>query len=120
MTCNKNLFNIIHFIHLYIYVFVLSAWMCKSTAIFNIFILLPIIYLTQISPWCLPSKVKEIVCKKKIDILNEQLANSSFTKFQSKLGSYSKQNPLSYQGILILSYITCVISLYCRGVFVKY
>jgi hypothetical protein len=118
MTCNKILFNVVQFVHLFIYLFVLSAWMCKSTAIFNILILLPLIYLSQITPWCLPNMVKEILCKVKNQALSEKLNNSSFTKAQNSIGKYSKQNPISYQGILILSYVTCVISLYCRGAIV--
>ena len=118
MTCNKILFNIVQFIHLIIYVFVLSAWMCKSTAIFNIIIVLPLIYLSQITPWCLPNMVKEFLCKGENKIVAKKLNDSSFTKVQNNIGKYSKQNPISYQGILILSYVTCVISLYCRGAIV--
>ena len=115
MGCNEILYNIIQFIHVYIWIFTLFAWLCKTTALVNILIVIPIIYITQISPWCLPNKIKSMLCPDKYKKNIENGGNQPVAKFREKVQKFSAFNPLSYQGMLILSYITCVFSLYFKG-----
>lgn len=94
----------------------ISAWTCKTTALINILIVIPIVYLSQISPWCIPNKLKSMLCPLKHKKEKEKRKNGFIDKFRGKIGEFSYFNPSSYQGILIFAYIASVLSLYLKGV----
>ena len=114
--CKYDLiYNIILIIHILFWLFLLIAFLFPKLALFNILFLLPIVYLIHIFPQHPLNSAEQMLCPdryKKDRHFNE---TEAFKKYQNQAEKFCTFSPISYQGMMIFSYITCVISLYCRG-----
>ena len=117
MTLKYILFGILCLIHIFIWIYVLFAFLNKKTALLNIYFVIPFIYIIHILPFHIiityKKKLYPKTYKKKEDEFNNLLIIPKYflelTKF---LDSYSFANPISGQGMLIFGLITSIYKLH--------
>lgn len=102
-----------------------SGLISDKFAKFNIYVLLPIIYILYILPFSITVLCKEYLAQKCIDnypeynnksiddIINENSNKYILSNIHKKISNqYNSFNPLGNQGLLVLSYISNVYILY--------
>ena len=112
------IFIILCIIHVLVWAFVMLAFLNKNTAYYNVYYIIPIIYLVQILPFHLIVSLKKNIYDKDTERkLNESTVGKFliipylFTKIQEFFGKFSYFNPLSPQGMLIFGLITSIYKL---------
>jgi hypothetical protein len=110
-------FEILCIAHVLIWTFVILAFLNKNLAYYNIYYVVPLIYLIHILPFHIIKKLKE-----KCDPVNFKIHEESFYEIliipklfkdsAKKLEDYCFASPISPQGILIFGLITSLFSLY--------
>tara|TARA_B100000427_G_C15190377_1_gene455735 strand:+ start:258 stop:563 length:306 start_codon:yes stop_codon:yes gene_type:complete len=91
------------------------AFICKDSALFCLLFLVPLTYIIHILPFHPLWKAKEILCPEMYENDQNMMKTSEFKRLQDILNNFCFENPISYQGIMLFSMITCAISLYCKG-----
>jgi hypothetical protein len=105
-------------IHILIWTFVLLAFLNKNTAWYNLYYIIPFIYLIHtILPGHVLNEIKKNIYpnswETKAAVVGDTLIIPRiFSKVRFNLNKYCFQNPLSPQGMLILGSITSLYSLY--------
>ena len=109
------IFIILCIIHVLIWAFVMLAFLNKNTAYYNVYYIIPIIYIIQILPFHIIVSLKKDIYNQETDRKsNETTVNNSliipyiFKQIQDFFGKYSYFNPLSPQGMLIFGLITSI------------
>ena len=100
------LFISICLLHIFVWIFVLSAFINKKTAKFNLIVLIPLIYILHILPFHILTKMKYSLypntATNKVDFINIILIIPKlFTSLQSTLDKLCFMSPISPQGMLI-------------------
>ena len=113
------LFNSICIVHLLVWFFVLIAFVNKKTAYFNLFYLVPLIYILHILPFHVLIQMKEnlepITWEDKDNELKSILIIPKlFDKSQKYLEKNCFMSPLSAQGMLIFGAISSAWALKAR------
>ena len=116
MDAKILLFNILCGIHILIWAFILLAFLNKKFASFNLYYLIPFVYVIHIFPFHFINSIKEKMYenewKEKVDsFTNSILVISQYTDLQKKLDENCFANPLGTQGMLILGAITSAYTL---------
>ena len=111
------LFFILCLLHILIWVFVLIAFIDIRTAKFNLYILIPVIYILHILPFHLFTESKKLLYKNNWEERMENIENKLiipkyFHIISDKLNKYCTFNPISPQGMLIFGLITSSYRLY--------
>ena len=104
-------FNLICFIHVIIWAFVLVAFVDNSTASFNLFYVVPFIYLLHILPFHILIETKkkmnpETWEEKDNAVKSTLILPELFDRLQKFLDHKCFMSPLSAQGMLIFGAIT--------------
>ena len=112
------LFIILCIIHILIWAFVLLAFLNPKTAYYNVYYVIPIIYIVHILPFhIIVSLKKKIYTDDNEEIEKESTVNKFliipylFTNIQKFFKKYSFYSPLSPQGMLIFGLITSIYKL---------
>jgi hypothetical protein len=111
------IFEILCIVHILIWAFVILAFLNKDLAYYNIYYVIPIIYLIHMLPFHILIKLKE-KCdpdnyKNHEESFYETLIIPKLFKDTKKvLENYCFASPLSPQGVLIFGLITSIFSLY--------
>ena len=106
------LFNIICVFHILVWIFVLLAFLNKSTAELNLYYLIPLIYILHILPFHVLVEAKKKMSPedwedKDTCIKNLLFIPMKFDKFQKYLDKKCFCSPVNPQGMLIFGAITC-------------
>ena len=115
---NKDiLFFILTIFHILVWVFVLFAFLNIKTAKFNLYILIPLIYILHCFPFHFINKIKESLYKNDWEERVKKIENSIFFvyyyhKLLKHLDKNCFLNPISPQGMLIFGLISCSYRLY--------
>lgn len=111
------LFYIVCLIHVILWMFIMLAFLDKRTAYFNVYYLIPLIYIVHILPF-------HILMEIKYDIYEEDTSNkirefddtivvpSIFAKLSNWFQKNSTFNPISPQGMMIFGLLTSIYVLY--------
>jgi len=110
------LFKVICIFHILIWLFILLAFLNKKLAKFNLYILIPAIYIIHILPFHLLSSLKESMYKDDWEEKADSLTSSiivlgQYTDIQKVLDKFCFASPFSPQGMLILGAITSAYAL---------
>ena len=100
------IFIFICLLHIFIWGFILFAFINKTTAKFNLTVIIPLIYVLHILPFHILTKMKCSLypdsATNKVDIINIFLRIPKlFTSLQSTLDNICFKSPISPQGMLI-------------------
>lgn len=103
-------FDILCIIHILIWLFIVLAFLNKKTAEFNLYYLIPLIYILHILPFHVIIKMKEYVepenTMEKVKVFeNNNLLTICFYYILNKL-KFSTFNPLTPQGMMIFGAIS--------------
>ena len=109
----KNIYNFYQNLHMFFWIFVITAWIFPETALFNVLILIPIVYLIHILPQHPLNAVEDALCPDLFTKKNQD--KGSFENFIRKTEEYCTYSPLTYQGFLLFGFISSIITLYIRG-----
>ena len=113
----KLLFNLIALFHIFIWVFILFAFINKKLASLNLYYIIPIIYILHILPFHIL-----IYCKEKMyedweekdkNIQKMLIIPYYFTQLQHYLDKNTTGSPISAQGMLIFGAISSAYVLKC-------
>ncbi len=103
------IFFIITLFHIFIWVFVLLAFINKKAAYYNIFFVIPAIYIIHCLPFHIIGELKKNIYPYIWEKITENINNILFFPMLKdkleKFFSKSFANPLSPQGMLILGFI---------------
>ena len=115
MNC---LFIILCIIHITVWVFVLLAFLNPITAYYNVYYVIPMIYVLHILPFHILVSLKKKIYsddkekKAKEDLVSKLLVIPYiFNKIKDFFNKFSYFNPLSPQGMLIFGLITSIYKL---------
>ena len=118
-TLKEILFTVIALIHILIWVYVLFAFLFgKKYAIFNLYFVIPVIYLIHLLPFHVLIKLKhdmygeELVKEKEKKICNLLIIPGYFMKLQEIMEKKTTFSPISAQGMLIFGLISSLIRVY--------
>ena len=105
------LFNLICIVHLFIWTFVLLAFVNEKTAHFNLFYLVPLIYVLHILPFHILIRMKENLepdtwKDKDNQIKSNLILPELFDQLQKYLEKNCFMSPLSAQGMLLFGAIS--------------
>ena len=111
------LFIIFSTIHIFVWVFVLFAFLNKKSAYFNLNYFIPFIYILHIFPFHVLTKLKQQIYEpieleekgKTLDSLF--IFPRVFKNIQTKLNTYCTFSPISPQGMLIFGLISSYYSI---------
>ena len=100
------IFIFICLLHIFIWGFILFAFISKNTAKFNLVVVIPIIYILHILPFHILKSIKYLLypdsATNKVDSINIFLIIPKlFTSLQSTLDNICFKSPISSQGMLI-------------------
>ncbi len=106
----NNLFVAIYIFHICIWVFVLLAFLNKNTAFYNIYYVIPFIYIVHLLPFHILTKTENDIGKDKSTEMRDKIKKYTvipylFFKLKN-LFNFSFQNPFSNQGMMIFGLIT--------------
>ena len=113
----KIIFQLVCYIHILIWLYVLFAFINKNTAYYNIYYIIPIIYLLHILPFHILTTYKTKLYPDTWEYKVEKVEKNIFFMdiyyyCSDKLFKNSTFNPFSPQGLLILGLITSTFRLY--------
>ncbi len=111
------IFNLTGIIHIFVWVFVLFAFTNKKLAYFNIYYIIPMIYLLHILPFHILMEIKKKSNPKHWEEDTEYIYNililpDIFVKTQKYLDKHCTYNPISPQGMLIFGLLSSIYVLY--------
>lgn len=112
---NIRLYNLFELLTLIVWLFVLTAFIFKDTALLNIFIVIPLIYILHIMPFHIFEEVKHNLCPNEYKKSTKNGGKGLYHKILNKSCDYCFKSPITIQGFLIFGMITSVYSLYIRG-----
>jgi hypothetical protein len=103
-------FYILCIVHILFWLFIMTAFLNKTTAEYNLYYVIPILYIIHVLPFHILISLKECVepenTKEKVYIFeNNNILTIIFYKLQNMF-SFSTFNPLSPQGMMIFGAIT--------------
>jgi hypothetical protein len=106
----NNIFIILCIIHVLIWLFIITAFINKTTAEINLYYLIPLIYVLHIFPFHIIIKMKEYAepentIEKIKDFENNNIITKIYWDIYRYL-SYSTFNPLTPQGMMIFGAIS--------------
>jgi hypothetical protein len=113
-----KIFIFLWILHISIWVYVLLAFLNKTTALYNVFFVVPFIYIIQILPFHILEKLKKnIYNNDKIRLENQEIIRKIliFPYLFEQLSLFfdkSYFNPLSPQGMLVFGLLTSIHTLY--------
>jgi len=112
-----NIFDSLCLIHIIVWLFVLFAFLDKKTAYYNVYYIIPLIYIIHILPFHVLVKMKQELHPDtwKNDeelILKKLVIPEHFVNLQKKLEQKCFCSPISPQGMLIFGLITSILTLY--------
>jgi len=99
-------------IHVFIWIYVVFAFVNKTASYYNLFYIIPIIYILHMLPFHILGKIKENIYKNKYKLKNENDKSFKILLFPTihnwlkNIFKNSFFNPFSPQGMLILGAIT--------------
>lgn len=109
------LFILLCIIHVIIWIFVMLAFINKSTAFINVYYVIPIIYILHILPFHLIVSLKKniykdenIMTENENKVLKSLIIPDLFIQARNFFEKFSFFNPLSPQGMLIFGLITSI------------
>jgi hypothetical protein len=106
----NKLFVSIYTFHILLWVFVLSAFLNKKTAFFNVYYLIPFIYIVHLLPFHVLTKTENNIGKEKSNEMRNSIKQKMiipYLFFKLKhFFDFSFQNPFSNQGMMIFGLIT--------------
>lgn len=109
------LFIILCIIHILIWTFVLFAFINETTAYYNVYYVIPFIYLIQILPFHIIVSLKSKIYRddeerhnKEDEVGNKLILPGLFKKLSNFFDNFSFYNPISPQGMLIFGLITSI------------
>lgn len=106
----NNLFTAIYIFHLLIWVFVLLAFLHKKTAFYNIYYVIPFIYIVHILPFHILTKTEDKIGHDKSDEMREKIQKYTIIPYLffklKNIFEFSFKNPFSVQGMMIFGLIT--------------
>jgi len=112
----SKIFKLYDFLTMLFWSFMLVAWIFPETALFNILILLPCVYIIHILPFHPFEIVKNDLCPEELkDSKKNGTTKGTVTGFQDKLNKFCTFSPISHQGLMLFGLITSILSLYSRG-----
>jgi hypothetical protein len=111
------IFEVLCIVHVLIWVFVLTAFVNKDCAYYNVYFVIPLIYIAHMLPFHILVSLKEKNDpenhEKRQKEFNEILIIPNiFTRITSKLEKNCFASPLSTQGMLIFGLITSIFVLH--------
>ena len=111
------LFELLCIIHMLIWIFILTAFVNKKFAYYNVYYVIPIIYILHILPFHILNRLKETVDAENHINRNNQVSNfliipNLFGNISNKFQKFSFANPLSAQGMLIFGLLTSIFVLH--------
>lgn len=106
----KFIFEVLCIVHILIWLFIMTAFMNKNTAEFNLYYLIPMIYIIHILPFHIIVTLKEYIepenSQEKVkEYENNNIIAIIYTKL-SKIFKNATFNPISPQGMMIFGAIT--------------
>lgn len=113
-TCiHKDIYKFIETLHGFFWTFVITAWIFPQTALFNVLVLIPLVYFIHMLPQHPLNVLEKEICP---DLYKDkQKKKGGFDQFAKKAERFCTYSPITYQGFLIFGFITSIISLYTRG-----
>lgn len=104
-------FILLCLLHIFIWSFVLFAFVNPKTAKFNLYYLIPLIYIIHIFPLHFINEAKKQMYpndwEERVDTVTDTLViPGKFVSFQKSLDKKCFGNPIGHQGMLILGAIT--------------
>ncbi len=112
------LFIILCIIHVLIWAFVLLAFINPTTAYYNVYYVIPFIYLVQILPFHIILSFKSLIYKDENDRIDKEnecydalILPGLFNRLGKFFKSFSFESPISTQGMLIFGLITSIYKL---------
>ena len=112
----KIIFFILCLFHVLIWIFCLLAFTNKEMAYYNIYYMIPCIYILHILPFHMLVTLKKNIYpdtyKIKINLFYKYIFLDKYFKFKDILDNYCTFNPLSPQGMMCFGLITCIYKLY--------
>ena len=116
MTKKYLLFYSLSLFHILIWIFILFAWINNKTAKFNLYYLIPFIYICHILPVHTLIELKKALYRnnweeKVINIDSILIIPKYFVRLMVYLDSYCTFSPISPQGMMIFGLISSIYSL---------
>jgi hypothetical protein len=110
-------FELLCVIHVLVWLFVLTAFLNRKTAYFNVYYLIPFIYLIHILPFHIIISLKQYCHPVGYEYYENAIYESMiipkiFRSITSSLEKFCFASPLSTQGMLIFGLITSIFVLY--------
>lgn len=116
MNLKNLIFFIVCLIHIFIWIFILLAFLNKKFALFNIYYLIPLIYIAHILPFHILIEIKKCLFRnnfeekvKKIDSV--LIIPKYFQRLMNNLHNKCTFSPISPQGMMIFGLISSIFSL---------
>jgi len=111
------LFQLIYIVHILFWLFILTAFLDKKLAYYNIYYVIPITYILHILPFHILMKLKKEIDPKNHKLrakeIDEQLIIPKyFVDIQDKLEKECTFSPISPQGMLIFGLLSSIYVLY--------
>ena len=111
------LFELLCIIHVLIWIFVLTAFLNKKLAYYNVYYVIPIIYILHILQFHILNRLKENVdpenhVKRNNEVSNFLILPNLFDNIKNNFQKFSFANPLSGQGMLIFGLLTSIFVLH--------
>ena len=109
------IFILLCYIHCFIWLFVLVAFLNKQAAHLNLYYVIPLIYLLHILPFHILTTLESLMYddynKKMNDLLSWTQIHSWFINCQKHLEKFCTFSPISAQGMLIFGALTSAYAL---------
>jgi hypothetical protein len=111
------IFEILCIVHVLVWVFVLTAFLSKEMAYYNVYYVIPLIYIVHVLPFHIIITLKEKTDPEHYKLHEEQfyeklIIPKLFRNVTNKLEKFCFASPLSTQGMLIFGLLTSVFVLY--------
>lgn len=111
------IFEILCIIHVLIWIFVLTAFLNKDLAYYNVYYVIPLIYIVHILPFHIIITLKKNVDPEHYKLHEEQFYDTLiipkiFRCITNKLENICFASPLSTQGMLIFGLLSSIFVLY--------
>jgi uncharacterized membrane protein (DUF4010 family) len=111
------IFEVLCIVHVLVWVFVLTAFVNKDMAYYNVYFVIPFIYIVHILPFHILITLKKKFDPENYKIHEEEFYNTLvipklFRNVTSKLEKLCFASPLSTQGMLIFGLLTSIFVLH--------
>jgi hypothetical protein len=111
MDLKEVFFTVLCVFHILLWCFILLAFLNKKLASFNLYYLVPFVYIIQLLPFHVLTRIKESMYKDNWEEKNDTISSSMypvkvFLDMRKSLTKVCFENPISNQGMLIFGAIT--------------